>query len=430
MSQGITLIGRGFSLILGDKVSKYVWIETLSVYLFAALPLLFILGRSVADVSVGLIGLLFLVYSAANCRWQWLRDPLFKYFILVWGWLFIASALANVDISDSFGRALGYGRFIVFVFAVKYLVLVNSKKSNFVLICLSLVLLYTVADTVFQFVTGFSFEGRTVDEPNRLTGPFNQLVVGTYLSKLGMIFFGGLVTWTFCYAKRYRSIAVASVVAAISFIFAVMVSGERMAFLSLLLAVGVFAIFVRDYRKPIILNGFVIGTLIVAALASMPATRARVVDYTIRQLSSFHESPYGKLYTLAYAMILENPIDGVGLKNYRLVCEEDSFQMPEGVVRSDCSTHPHNVYLEWAAESGLIGLVLFMLQTVCILYFAIRNVAGIEGSRYYIGLGALTAIIPFLWPFMSSMSAFSNWNAILYWYVMAWVIQYTPKPSA
>ena len=101
---------------------------------------------------------------------------------------------------------------------------------------------------------------------------------------------------------------------------------------------------------------------------------------SIEEIKNYPDSAYGALSITAFKMFKENPIFGIGLKNYRVACERDEF-LSKGHVGTGygvspwkghynqglkkhyeptCSSHPHNLYLTWLAEAGLIGLLLFI----------------------------------------------------------------------
>jgi len=72
-------------------------------------------------------------------------------------------------------------------------------------------------------------------------------------------------------------------------------------------------------------------------------------------------------YTSAYKMFLDNKILGVGVKNFRVVCNNERYYVDGKMV---CNTHPHNTYIQILAELGIVGF-LFLLATL--FYFCMYN---------------------------------------------------------
>ena len=58
------------------------------------------------------------------------------------------------------------------------------------------------------------------------------------------------------------------------------------------------------------------------------------------------------LFESAFKIFFDNSLFGVGLKNFREVCD---------MVGRVCSSHPHNLYFELLSETGLIGLSIFVI---------------------------------------------------------------------
>lgn len=385
-------------------------------------PVLLIISRGLGDAAFGVVSLLFLFRSAQQKSWAWLHDPFLKGFVVVWVWLFIVSFFAVADSGDSFKRALAWGRFIPLVFAAKYWLLAKAENRKMVLAVLSVAFVYVVVDTLFQKVTGTSFEGQGIHKNIRLTGPFADVVVGTYLAKLGLLVCGFILT---VIGNRVSLKRILTGAISVFVLFAtILLSGERVAFMSFGLGLVVFVIYLRHYRKTVFVFAGAMFVVLAGLLFAMPRMQARVITQTVHQVSDFKNSHYGMIFDNAFQMIKEYPITGVGLRNYRQVCQQDGYRFYKG-VRKSCGLHPHNTYLEWAAEAGLVGLALFVGLMGWIIRGAVNGVRSCDGAGYYIGLGALTALIPFLWPIMSSMSVFTNWNAVLFWFVVAFVFSYT-----
>ena len=93
-----------------------------------------------------------------------------------------------------------------------------------------------------------------------------------------------------------------------------------------------------------------------------------------------------------------------------------------------CSSHPHNLYLTWLAETGLIGLLLFIFFIVTTCKKILKNKKII--SNQIVALGILLSLFPKLLPMMPSLNIFSNWNAICFWFLIGWLLSFFPKNTS
>ena len=69
-------------------------------------------------------------------------------------------------------------------------------------------------------------------------------------------------------------------------------------------------------------------------------------------------------YTTAFKMFLENKITGVGPNMFRVKCSDSKYF----IEQSSCTTHPHNFIIQILAETGVIGLIFYMLIFFLLLY--------------------------------------------------------------
>ena len=60
-------------------------------------------------------------------------------------------------------------------------------------------------------------------------------------------------------------------------------------------------------------------------------------------------------------MFLDKPIFSNGPNSFRILCSLDKYD----VNGNACSTHPHNLYIQLLAETGIFGFYLFL---VCFSY--------------------------------------------------------------
>ncbi|HFE3558902.1 TPA: O-antigen ligase family protein [Enterobacter hormaechei] len=163
----------------------------------------------------------------------------------------------------------------------------------------------------------------------------------------------------------------------------VLFAGSRTAiFLPILLCAIIMVVF-RKYisAKKVILLLSVFGVIIVL---SLPLIINNLSGYFISKMQGMeqisNDSRYD-LYSHCIKIILDNPF-GIGYGNYKYFISEP---------------YPHNILLEIALNSGLIGCLLFLFYIIYILSVAINKC-----KRNYCEF-SLFAIILFCYSFMSWM---------------------------
>ena len=77
-------------------------------------------------------------------------------------------------------------------------------------------------------------------------------------------------------------------------------------------------------------------------------------------LKDFKNSPYGEIYNTAFQIWMDNKLTGIGLNNFTYLCENDD-RYKDKIKNYNCVSHPHNIYLQWLVETGIIGFFLFYL---------------------------------------------------------------------
>ena len=73
-------------------------------------------------------------------------------------------------------------------------------------------------------------------------------------------------------------------------------------------------------------------------------------------------------------MWMDNKITGVGFNNYETKCLTDNKYSSIKINYGKCSAHPHNIYIQFLSETGLIGLLSFLTMLIFIFTKIIRNI--------------------------------------------------------
>ena len=403
---------HNFARDRGSGLTPAAILDHLARGLLVTLPVLFVIGRAPADIAFSLIAVLFLLRSALGLGWEWLKTPWLRLALVFWGYLLIVSALA-ISPEESYGRALPFLRFILFAAALQHWLLVDKETLNRFLICLTLTVGFVLLDCLYQYLTGVDIIGRTAQGPSRLTGPFANDVVGTFLAKVSLPLVGWWFVWS---AKRAHLSWTVGGLLALFIGLVILLSGERTALVSYTMGLGILVLSVRAVRLPLTAIGLAGMLGLSAIIVQDDDLHERFVSVTASDFQDFWNNRYGIIFVRAIEAWEQSPVTGVGLKNFRLTCETENFRHA-GPIDTWCFTHPHTPYLEVLAETGVIGLALFVIMIGLILK---DIVTGWKPSRSDFPLVAASgaALIMFLWPVMVSKSLFANWNAMLFWWAI------------
>jgi len=103
------------------------------------------------------------------------------------------------------------------------------------------------------------------------------------------------------------------------------------------------------------------------------------------------------LQGVARKVISQNPVLGVGLGNYALgQVAHNVKSRPEPMIRQigpSLSENPHNIYLQVAAEQGLVGLGFYLAILGAFFWYAFRALPKLErGLRQYTLIGCVAAM--------------------------------------
>lgn len=389
-----------------------VWesrLQTTARWLTVALPVLLITGRAAADTALSLAAILFLVRCIATDDWSWTRQTWVRVALGLWMWMLIISNFAY-KVGPSYTEAAAWIRFVLFAAAAETWILDKIWIRRLIYVT-GAALLFTAGDAVLQYVTGHDLFHYPKYSADRLTGPFSpHPEVGVYMMRL---FFpaslGGLAVAMSRSAGTPWRVAVTAGAALV--VTAIFLSGERAALLLTLFGL-ILIVFIRQGLRRALMAVGALAVLVAVLVAVKPPIVQRQVDSSAAVLADFRNSNYGQLWQSGLMMGRASPVTGVGMHNFRYVCVEPGKHFPR------CNLHPHNMYIQWFAESGIPGLVGFVILVGVWLNRFWQAVRQSGGSGWI--LGPALAVFVQLWPIAPTGSFFSNWNAVTFWLVLGW----------
>ena len=411
-------------------------------YIFLLIPLFLITGPAIPDIAISagiLFGVCYFVYIKQYK--DLLKTNFFKITIIFWLSLIIISFFSYNKV-NSFQDSLIFLRFLLIPLFCYFLFFKNKEIFQRVLLIIFILVVFVALDTIYQFLNYTSENGFGEDllgfKSNwygRLTGPFgDELIPGSYLSKFGLLGFAWIIS-----TKKLENKIIFQAIYLSSILLVCYASGERMAFATFSLSLMILLIFLKGFRKSIFFS-IIIGIFFIILsnylhpfyndfniIESTQYHKGQKIEKLfpcddntdeicskiiniqpsfIKVIKNFSTSAYGEIYMLSFKMFLDNPITGIGINNFKYLCNNnDSYK--QMMVNYDCASHPHNIYIQWLAEGGLIVFILFIIYLIFIVRFIVIN----EGNKKF-KIISLVVILTMFWPIMSTGSLIKNWYGI------------------
>ncbi len=387
-------------------------LERIALALCLLVPWLLIVSRGISDGAGAALAVLFLLHSWQTKNWRWLKNPVIRACALAWLWMLTASLFAT-DIRESFKVAGPWARWGLLYASLVFWVLVPAKSLRLCALNIAFMLCLVIIDTVWQYHFGVSLTGHVPNANYRLTGPMDNVKVGIFIAKLCFPACA-ILLYQAMQAKRPRAIWGTLALLVIS-VATVMLSGERTAFFSCLLALGVLiatlVLAEPTLRAKSLLAAATAIVLSLGLLYTQPVLQQRLA-WLSTNIENFKTSSYGELSWVGYQIGSSHPVTGAGLKGFRELCPayKDSGQV------SDCNLHPHNSYVEWFAELGVPGLLAFLLLVAALTRETWRATKANRGAGRIMAALSLGVMAMHFFPLMVTQSFFSNWPALLLWY--------------
>ncbi len=397
--------------------------------LSAAFPLTLLFGPAVSDVALCVIALLFLGHCYRAKEWQWLRTRWVQFALLFVGYLVIRN-LFNPAGPGMAVYALAWLRLPLFAAALAYAVLPDPWTERWMLRALLVTTAFLALDTLWQFMHGVDLLGHAIyitDGFPRMTGPFSGPRVGITLAWLIFPALAWLVT-----LKSPPAIArVAGVVLAVAAGLAIYVSGERMAMLLFIGGVGLMLLALKQGRRYLVLAALLAALLGWQLTQTHEVLGRRQVGATSETVGGFWGSVYGRTWLSAVHVAQDHPMFGVGVRQFQPRCVDPKYG-PNGTTADTlrCPLHPHNFYLGWLAESGVVGLGLLSLMLGSWAWLLVTRWRQWWGNP--VATGLVVALVVKLAPFAVTPNHWATWALVPLWLLAGWLIAHLrlPQPIA
>ena len=388
-----------------NKNKKEFFISSILILL----PIFFISGSLIINVSVVIVDLFFLYTLYINNDFKFLNNKYFYSLILFWIYL-ILNLFFSINFIESLPRSFGLIRFIIFAFAINYFFFKKTEKvKSTILNAWTCIFLFITLDLLVEFIFGSNMFGFISPYEGRLGS-----VLGEEL-KIGHFYFSLVLIVLYNLQKIFKIKFNNDYIFYSTLILFLMVSlfiGERSNFIKTLFIIFLF-VFIFDKKN--LLNKILSICLIVLSFSILInlndnyKSRFWGKGFTLlfdKPIESILSSKYGSHYKVAIQVFNNNKLFGVGLKNYRLEVIKKKYN-------GDPSIHPHQTHFEILSELGLIGYIFFISTFFFILFHSIKSY---NDERDNLKLCGILFVIASLIPLIPSGSFFTTFGAVLFWF--------------
>ena len=397
-----------------------------NIFLISILPLSLVSRSLLINILTILITIIFLITIIREKKLFFLNDKIFYLLCLFWLSLII-NLFFSTDLKASMLRILGFGKFIFFVFAIKYYCLLqNTKYKKFIFTIWFFTFLVISFDLLFEFIFGFNTLGYKSPWNGRLSGFLNnELKIGYFYS--AFILFS--LTYIYYNHKNYLLIFLCAFI----FIFISFAIGERANFIKAFLIFIIFYfIFDKKFfiRKIFFLLFFC--TVIIFISFKTDRIKVRFWDQFLKPIiNSFSvqeyiiTTQYGAHYDTAIKIFYNYPLFGSGIKTFRSESSKDIYKSYNSSIdQKRWATHPHQIHLEFLSETGIFGYLSFL---VFFLYTIGISLKYYIASKNLYQLSAILFTIITLLPILPSGSFFTTYGATIFWINFAIMITHNNK---
>ena len=389
--------------------------------LLISLPLLLIFFRGIADITVLIIGLIFLYRSYNLNDWGWLKQKWFIFSLIFWLYLLLINTPLSINTSESFLYSLAFIRWPLFAMALSMWLLHDHKSRKKFLMAMLFTLSFIVIDIWWQYIFEFDLLGnpRYSHNVTRLTGPFrDNPVPGIFIARylFLLLYLGYFINYIQTPIKNLSFIFLILLLGILS----IYITGERMALIifisgASIVSVGLFLQY-NKIRNYILFSLLLIISVLTLAQQVFPNLNDRMITDLLYKLSNFSSSDYMLVFKSAYSVWMESPIFGVGFHQYREVCTNLGYYGSGGGV----CFHPHNISLELLSETGIIGFMLYFTMVVSIAFSSLNSLY--QKKEWLLLTMSFNLIFICFFPLIAGMSLFNNWIGAAIWMLVGWVL--------
>ena len=377
-------------------------------------PILIIVGPLTSLLNTLFIGLIYLIFFFKDAHYKILyKNKTLKILLLLYIYL-IFNILFSLNYEIGLGRSVGFLRLILLFIAINYFFYI-SKSNIKIFYAWTIIFIIFIIDVYFERFLGTNIFGwGAEDQPHgpRIVSFFkDEPIAGSFIH--GFIFLISGFLFGFLKDKKKGFYIYFFLIS--FFLISIVLTGERSNTIKIIFGVALFVLisdFIKAKSKILILTILFSSAILLISNSSYLKNRYVGQFYyylSLKDSKKLEDSKYYQLYRSGFNVFKNSPILGVGNKNYRVESCKDLEKMTK--FKYKCTTHPHQVYIEFLAEHGALGTII-LLSLFFLLIF--KDLKKIIYSKNLIQIGAFIYLLSSFLPLLPSGSFFTDYNITLF----------------
>ena len=446
-----------------NTITNKLNIKYFIALIFILFPISFIIGPALVEIFNFILIIFFLKKMYENK--DLLKEFSNKIIItLITFNIIILITSINSDYIFSIKYPLTYFRYIIFVLTIFLLLKLDSsliKKIVYLFVfTLILLLLGSIFEIIFKNFCGYFTNGNVfvtegeicknlkdylpgnLSRHDRVSSFFgDELILGSYVSRFLPLIIGLIYLY---YSKINNSKILIYFVILLSLIL-IIISGERAALIYFIFFGFIFFLIINE--KLVSKIYFILSLAIILIISyffidqvnkRMHQTYAQL-EKSINKKILFSTDHHAHAVA-AYKIFLDNKFLGTGPNTFREVCKnkkyfvndiENKLNKKNNNLISGCSTHPHNLYLQLLAETGIIGILIPLLLQFLLIILIIKNIIYLyknqknndqKNNNLRCEILLLSSFFISIFPFIPSGNFFHNWLNFIYFYPLGFYL--------
>lgn len=398
--------------------TNFIKKKSLFLYFFLSLlPFYFLTGNFGHDAIMTILGISYLIFKDKSFLNTTNKNSII--FITLFCLYLIFNSLSSEIPMKSLEGSLFYFRYFIFALFFAYILKTHESLHKILFISFFLSLFLICLDSAYQFIFGFNILGYISPHNYRLTSFFNdEMIVGSFIFKIIPIL---LFFFYFKFSNKSRSKINVVLICFFSLII-IFLSGERTSVFHLIIFYLLLFFGIKfDLKKKLFLI-FLSIILSTIFLIFSETTKNRIIFQTYEQIQEsknlffIGSKEHQQHYDISLRMFMDSKLIGQGPKTFRHLCSEPKFNYQN----EGCSSHPHNIVIQLVSETGIIGLLFYILIYFYFIYEYFRSYfnQSIDSKLKNGSIVIYSALISYLFPFVPSNNIFGQFfNSYMWMYI-------------